>query len=94
MTTFFLLGKYTPEAVTAISAERSRQAGDIIKDCGGEVKEIYALLGGVHDLVILADFPDIKNAMQASVTMTRKTNIQFASCPAVTVEEFDRICSA
>ncbi len=45
-----MFGKYTPEAIKGISAERTQWAVDVIENNGGEVITSYILLGN-HDLV-------------------------------------------
>ncbi len=90
MATFFMFGKYSSEALKGISAERTREASDLVKKFGGEIKSIHALLGG-QDLVIIADFPGIEQAMKASVALSKMTGIAFTTSPAVAVEDFDRM---
>jgi uncharacterized protein with GYD domain len=44
MATFFMFGKYTPESIKKISAERTQQAVNEIKKMGGEVSAMRAAL--------------------------------------------------
>ena len=90
MLTFIMFGKYSFGAVKEISAERTAKATAIIGDIGGKVKAGYALLGE-HDIVIIVDFPGVKEAMKASVELTKLLGISFTTAPAVTVEEFDKL---
>ena len=90
MLTFIMFGKYSFGAVKEISAERTAKATAIIGDSGGKVKAGYALLGE-HDIVIVVDFPGVKEAMKASVELTKLLGISFTTAPAVTVEEFDKL---
>ena len=90
MATFFMFGKYSPEAVKSLSAARTQQAVSEIKKLGGEVNAMYALLGE-YDLVFLVALPGVDEAIKASVTLTTLTGISFTTCPAVTVEAFDRL---
>lgn len=90
MITFFMFGKYSSDAVKAISAKRTDDALSLIKKCGGNVKAMYALLGEI-DLVFIVEFPSVDKAMQASVGLSKMTGISFTTCPAVTVEEFDNL---
>jgi len=92
MSTFFMLGKYSSEALKGISAGRTDKALKIIKKFGGQVKSMYALLGEI-DLVFILTFPDVEKAMQASVALNKLTGISFTTLPAVTVEEFDKVMS-
>jgi uncharacterized protein with GYD domain len=90
MATFFMFGRYSRDAVKEISAERTVKATAVIADLGGEVKAEYALLGET-DLVLIVDLPGVKEAMKASVELTRMLGISFTTSPAVTVEEFDKL---
>lgn len=92
MSTFFMLGKYSSEALKGISPGRTDKALKIIKKFGGEVKSMYALLGEI-DLVFILTFPDVEKAMQASVALNKLTGISFTTLPAVTVKEFDKVMS-
>ena len=90
MGTFFMFGKYSSEAMKGMSAKRTEEANSLIKKLGGEVISIYALLG-VHDLVLIVNFPGIEQAMKASVALSKSTGVSFTTSPAITVEEFDRM---
>jgi uncharacterized protein with GYD domain len=90
MEPFLMFGKYSIDSVKEISAERSVKAAAVIGDLGGEVKAGYALLGET-DLVIIVDFPGVKEAMKASVELTKLLGIAFTTAPAVTMEEFDKL---
>lgn len=90
MATFFMFGKYSTEALKRISPRRTEETTKIIKKCGGELKAMYLLLGEV-DIVGIVDFPGTKEAMQASVALSRLTGISLTTSPTVTVEEFDKM---
>lgn len=90
MATFIMFGKYTPEAVKGISAERTKKAVSLLKKFGGEVKSTYALLGE-KDLLLIVTFPGLEEAMKASVALSKLTGVSFTTSPAVTVEEFDKM---
>ncbi len=92
MATFFMFGKYTPDAIKGISAERTQWAVDVIENNGGEVIAHYILLGE-HDLVFIVNFPNLTDAILASVTLTKLTGIAISSSPALSVEEFDELTS-
>jgi uncharacterized protein with GYD domain len=85
-----MFGKYSSDAVREISAERTVKATAVLEDVGGEVKAGYALLGET-DLVLIADFPGVQEAMKASVELNKLLGIAFTTSPAVTVEEFDKL---
>jgi uncharacterized protein with GYD domain len=90
MATFFLFGKYSAEAVKAISAERTKKTVDVVKKLGGEVKSMHALLGE-KDLVFIVSLPGMEQAIQASVALSKMTGIAFTTAPAITVEDFDKL---
>jgi uncharacterized protein with GYD domain len=90
MATFIVFGRYSFEGMKGMSAERTKQAAELVKKFGGELKAMYALLGET-DLVAIADFPGTEQAMQASVALAKLTGIQLTTSPAVPVEVFDKI---
>jgi uncharacterized protein with GYD domain len=90
MATFFMFGSYSIDAVGKVSAERTKEATAVIGDIGGEVKAGYALLGE-NDLILIVDFPGVKEAMKASVELTKLLGISFTTAPAVTMDEFDKL---
>ena len=90
MATYFMFGTYSLDAMEEISAERTKEAAEVVKKYGGEIKAGYALLGE-HDLVLIVDLPGTEEAMKASVALTTLTGIGFTTAPAVSVEEFDKI---
>lgn len=85
-----MFGKYTAKAVEEISAERTEQAVGEIRKLGGEVKAMHVLLGE-YDLIFCVALPGIDEAIKASVALSKLTGISFTTCPAVTVETFDRL---
>jgi uncharacterized protein with GYD domain len=90
MATYFLMGKYTTHGIKDMSAERTDKCIALIRELGGEVDSIFALLGDV-DLVIIANLPNNRAALKASVMLSKMTGIGFKTCPAVNVEEFDSL---
>ncbi len=90
MATFFMLGKYSTEALSGANAERTERAVAVIKKHGGEVKSMYALLGE-YDLAIIVELPGTAEAMKASMALTDLTGIAFSTSTAVPVEEFDKL---
>ncbi len=90
METFFMFGKYSSDSVKEISRERTQKLLEIVRKFGGNVLHMYALLGA-YDLVLIAQFPDMKEALQASVSITKALGISFSTLPAIPVEEFDQL---
>ena len=93
MATFIMFGKYSGEALKGMSSARTQQIIETIKKYGGSVEGMFATLG-VHDLVFILSLPGIAEAMQLSVALNRMTGISFATAPAITVEEFDKMMAA
>ena len=89
MAKFFMYGKYTKEAIGAISVDRTNKALDVITKAGGKVNLMYALLGK-YDIVLITDFPGVAEVMKASIALNKLTNISFTSFPAIPIEEFDK----
>ena len=90
MATFFMFGKYSSEALKAMSTERTEKAVSLIEKHDGKVNSMYALLGE-QDLVLIVDFPGVEQAMKASVALMKMTGVSFTSSPAVLVEDFDKM---
>ncbi|MBM4301228.1 MAG: GYD domain-containing protein [Deltaproteobacteria bacterium] len=90
MATFLMFGKYSAEAIKAMSPARTQSTVDLLKQMGGAVTAMYAVLGEV-DLVFVVTLPGIEAAIKASVVLSKQTGIAFTTCPAVTVEEFDKL---
>lgn len=90
MSTYILFGKYSPESISDISAERTQKALQVVADSGGSVESGYALLGEV-DLLVIADFPSNKEAMKASVGLAKLLGVGFTTAPAVSMDEFDKL---
>jgi uncharacterized protein with GYD domain len=90
MSMFFMFGTYSSESVRKISKERTKEILEIVNKFGGEISAMYVLLGA-YDLVLIANFADMKIALQASIAMTRATGISFSTLPAISVEEFDEM---
>lgn len=90
MSTYVLFGKYSPDSIKEISADRTQKAEQLIRDNGGTIKSGYALLGKV-DLLLVIDFPSNNDAMKASVGLAKLLGVGFTTAPAVSVEEFDNL---
>jgi uncharacterized protein with GYD domain len=90
MATFFMFGKYTSGAARQISDERTGKARQLVEELGGRVKEIYALLGE-HDVLIIAELPNMAEAMRASIALKKLTDITFFTVAAMPIEEFDKL---
>jgi uncharacterized protein with GYD domain len=90
MSTYFMFGEYSPIVVSEISSERTAEAEGIIEECGGKLKSGYVLLGE-KDLVLIADFPGTKAVIKASLMLSDALGIAFASSPALSIAEFDKL---
>ncbi len=88
MTTYFMFGRYSKEAVKGIASKRTAKAEKLIAGFGGKLRSVYALLGE-YDLVIIAELPGTQEAFHASIEITRETGISFTTSPAIAVADFD-----
>ena len=93
MATFIMIGKYSPEAVKDISSNRTEKTVGLVRELGGKIVAMYALLGD-QDFVLIVEFSDTKTAMKASLCLSMLTGISFSSYPAVSVDDFDRMLGA
>lgn len=92
MSTFIMFGKYSSEGFKGMSANRTKEATEAIKKNGGQVKEMYALLGE-KDLVFILDLPNMEKAMKTAIVLSKLTGIAFTTSPAIPVTEFDKMLS-
>ena len=90
MATFIMYGKYSPEALKEVSSARTKKAMTLVKKFKGKILSMYALLGE-KDLMFIATFPGVEEAMQASIALHKLTGISFSTSAAVSVEEFDKL---
>ncbi|HEY5891913.1 MAG TPA: GYD domain-containing protein [Chthoniobacterales bacterium] len=90
MAMYFMFGKYSLDAIKAVSAKRTQDTVATIQQHGGELKSAYALLGDV-DLVLIVDLADTGQAMKTSAALSQLLGISFSTAPAVSVEEFDKL---
>lgn len=92
MAKFLMLGKYSTDGVKGISPERTKKVVETIQKAGGKAAAMYALLGN-YDLAFVVDFPGNAEAIKASIAVSKLTGVGFTTCPAIPVEEFDKIVS-
>ena len=90
MQTFILVGKYSPDAVKNASVDRTVKAKLLIKELGGEVEEMFAVLGD-YDCIFIVKLPNVNLAMKASLGLNLLTGITFSSFPAVSIDDLDKI---
>ena len=77
MATYFLTGTYGADAIKGISRKRTVDVTKTIEGVGGKIISIYLLLGE-KDLVIIAEFPGLQEAIKGSISISK-----------ITAEEFD-----
>ena len=93
MSTYILFGKMSVNAVKDVSSVRTMKAVTVVEKYGGEIKGIYALLGGA-DVLAIIDFPGMNEAMKASVELTKLLGIAFSTFEAMTIDEFDKLAQS
>ncbi len=92
MATFIMMGKYSKEALQGISSDRTKEADQLITNCGGKLNSIYVVLGD-YDLHLVCEFPDMPSAVKASIGLHKLTGISFSTAEAITADEFDSLMS-
>ena len=90
MEKFIMTGKYSAGAVKQISHKRTVKANRIVQRCGGTIVGAYATLGEV-DMLVIARFPSVTEAMKASFGLNKTLGISFATRPAIRIEDFDKL---
>ena len=90
MSTFILFGNYSVEAFKGISSDRTAKSHELAKKFGGEIKDIYALLGK-DDLLLITDFPGEPEVMKFSIALSGLTGIGFTTATAVSGRQFDKL---
>ncbi len=90
MTTFIMTGRYSSEAIGRISGARTAKAIEIVQQCGGKIGAAYATMGDT-DLLLIAEFPGVSEAIKASVGLNKALGISFSTAPAIRVEDFDKL---
>jgi len=90
MATYFLMGSYSQQALGQLSAERTDKTKALVEKCGGKVKSIHALLGE-KDLAIIVELPGSKEAVKASIGLSKLLGAGFKTSEAISVEDFDKI---
>ena len=90
MATYLMFGNYTPGDRDAISADRTEAANAVIGDCGGKLKGGYVMLGE-KDLILIVEFPGIKEVIKASLALSQLMGVTFSTTPALSIEKFDKL---
>jgi uncharacterized protein with GYD domain len=90
MTTFIMTGRYSAEAIKQISGKRTTKGIEIVQQCGGKSVAAYATMGET-DVLVIAEFPSVSEAIKASVALNRALGISFSTVPALRVEDFDKL---
>jgi len=90
MATYIMSGKYSSDAIKGISAKRTDKVVSLIRELGGEVRAMYALLGK-SDVLLIVDLPGLEQVFKASLMLYKLTGISFTSSPAMAVDEFDQL---
>lgn len=91
MATYIMFGNYSGDARRSITAQRTQETMNLVKRHGGEIKEIYSLLGSQYDILIVADLPGSQEALKCSLALGKLTGISFSTATAFQVQEFDRL---
>jgi len=93
MATFIMFGRYTAASIQEISTQRTQKGKAIVKRYRGKLVAVYATLGR-QDLVVIAEFPGVEEAMKASIALNRSLGIAFSTTPAISVQKFDQLVNS
>lgn len=89
MATYVTMLDYTTEGVKGISAARTEEVKEAIKRAGGKFISGYELLG-TYDAMIIAEYPDERAAMQATIEINKLIGVSSNTMIAVPIGEFDQ----
>jgi uncharacterized protein with GYD domain len=87
MKTFFIFGKSSPKELKEISLNYKAEVVSLVKGFGGNMGSMYVMLREKY-LILISDFPGIKMARKASISLSKFTGISFKALPAIPVDEF------
>lgn len=87
-----MMGRYAIDSLKDVSADRTEDAVKVIRELGGEVRAMYALLGDI-DILFIVELPGTEEAVKASLLLSTLTGIGFSTSPALEVPDFDRLAS-
>jgi|WetSurSiteA1Bulk_404760.scaffolds.fasta_scaffold24505_3 uncharacterized protein with GYD domain len=90
MAVFIMTGKYSAEALKEISGQRTAEAIEIYRQCGGRLLAAYVTMGDA-DLVAIVELPGVSEAIKASVALSKAFGISFSTVPALPIEDFDKL---
>ena len=89
MATYVTMLDYTTEGVKGISAARTEEVKEAIKRAGGKFISGYELLG-TYDAMIIAEYPDERAAMKATIELNKLIGVSSNTMIAVPIGEFDQ----
>ena len=81
--------RYTLEGVKGISSHRTGEVKETIKRGGGKHVAGYELLGE-YDVLIIAEYPDEKAAIRATIEINKLIGASSHTMVAIPIEEFDQ----
>ncbi len=93
MGTYIILESYTEPGIQSIkdSPKRIAAAKQVAKKVGGKLKQIFVTMGGSHDVVVIAEFPDDAAAATFVLRAASGGNIRTSTLKAFTEAEFGKI---
>ncbi|GAK57407.1 hypothetical protein U27_04374 [Candidatus Vecturithrix granuli] len=88
MMTYVSMLTYSAEGVKGISAARTAEAKEAIKRAGGKYIAGYDLLG-MYDAMIIAEYPDPKAALKASMELNKLIGVSSRTMLALPINDDD-----
>ncbi len=94
MPTFISFVNWTDQGIKNIkdSPNRSEAAKALLREMGGEIKDIY-YTSGQYDFVVIADAPDGDVMAKFALAVGAWGNVRTTTCRAFTESEFQKMVS-
>jgi uncharacterized protein with GYD domain len=93
MAKYLIQGSYTAEGLRGLHKDkasgRKQAISKAIEALGGKLETIYYSLGE-HDVVVIAEAPDLVTAAALGLTVSASGMIRTKTTPLLTVEETDK----
>ena len=86
MGTFVIFGKASPKELREIMSKYRGEAVGLVKSYEGDIRSIYMMIREKY-LVFVFLFPGLREAMKASIALSKLTGISFQTSPAVRVDD-------
>ena len=95
MPTYVSLLKYTAKGAEAIkqAPKRIEAAKQAAKAAGGQIKQIYVVMGR-YDIVVISELPDDETAAKSALSVASQGNVTTETLRAFSEAEFLKIVAS